>query len=373
MFRAASWSSVTLAVCTLLICGAKPRPPAPVPLESVPPANELQAALNKRADLSKGIDPRPLQEAVENLQDLFEVTIKINGKSFKKDLGIVDVEKFPVSLPVMFSASLKEIMQRISNQVHGVCRVSGDHLEIVPWTRAFPILPLIGAVYNGSRTNQASAPPAPEKAVSASETVDWQTALKKRVSLSKGIDPMPLQEAVENLQDQFRVPILIDTQAFRRDLSDDDVGGKQVKLQVMKDVRLATILRFLCDQVNGAYIANADHLEIVPATRVRPADRPLLPLVYANFKQKELAGVLEELSDSTDYNIVLDNRLLEDYGKMPVTANLKNVPVDTAVRVIAEGVGLKIVILDNLIFVTSVQPYLDMQKEKEARMAPGMA
>jgi hypothetical protein len=260
MFRAASWCSLTLAVCALMVCGAKPRTSAPVQLE-----------------------------------------------------------------------------------------------------------------YNAAGSNQASAPPAPEKAASASETVNWQAVLNKRVDLQKGLDPMPLQEAVENLRDQFRVPILIDAQAFRRDLSDDDVGGKQVKLQVMKDVRLATMLRFLCDQVNGAYIANADHLEIVPATRVRPADRPLLPLVYANFKQKELADVLEELSDQTDHNIVLDNRLLEKYGKLPITANLRNLPVDTAVRVVAECAGLKIVVLDNLIFVTQAQTAKQMEKEKEARTVPGMA
>jgi hypothetical protein len=107
----------------------------------VPPQNELKVKLEKTCHLSKGVDPMPLQDAVENFRDLFEVTIKIDGKAFQKDLGIVDVKTFPVSLPVTIGVSLTEIMQRISKQVHGVCRVNGDHLEIVPWTRALPILP----------------------------------------------------------------------------------------------------------------------------------------------------------------------------------------------------------------------------------------
>jgi hypothetical protein len=120
---------------------------APISTEPPPPAPDWKASLNRTADLAKGMDPMPLHEAVENFRDLFQVPITINGKAFQKDLKIDDVESFRVSLPVMFGASLKEIMQRISKQVHGVCRLSGDHLEIVPWTRAFPILPLIGTVF----------------------------------------------------------------------------------------------------------------------------------------------------------------------------------------------------------------------------------
>jgi hypothetical protein len=115
---------------------------APILTEPPPPAPDWKASLDKTADLAKGMDPLPLREAVENLRDLFQVPITINGKAFQKDLRIKNIESFRVSLPVMFGASLKEIMQRISKQVHGVCRVSRDHLEIVPWTRAFPILPL---------------------------------------------------------------------------------------------------------------------------------------------------------------------------------------------------------------------------------------
>jgi hypothetical protein len=141
MFRAASWCSVTLAVCTLLICGARPRRLAPITIEPPPPAPDWKTSLNKTADLAKGMDPMPILEAVENFRDLFGVPIQIDSKAFKNDLGIVDVEKFRVSLPVMFGVSLKEIMQMLSKQVHGVSLVRGDHLEIVPWTRVWPILP----------------------------------------------------------------------------------------------------------------------------------------------------------------------------------------------------------------------------------------
>jgi hypothetical protein len=119
---------------------------APAPPEVAAAVIDMKAKLNMTADLAKGMEPKPLRDAVEDIRDLFDVTTKIDAKAFQKDLGIVDVDSFPVSLPVVRSVSLKEIMQRISKQVRGVCRVNGDHLEIVPWTRAWPILPLIGAL-----------------------------------------------------------------------------------------------------------------------------------------------------------------------------------------------------------------------------------
>jgi hypothetical protein len=214
----------------------------------------------------------------------------------------------------------------------------------------------------------ASGLPGPK---AAPQGMNWNTVLSRTVNLEKGLDPMPLREAVDNLQDLFGLGILIDDFAFRRDLSDDDVGGKQVRLPRIRGARIGTILRFVSDQVNGAFIVTADHIEIVPAVRVHPADRPLLPLVYANFQQKDLTDVLKEISDQTDYNVVLDNRLIEKYGNVLTTANLRNLPVDTAVRVVAECAGLKTVALDNLIFVTQSQTAKTMEKEKEARMMQG--
>jgi hypothetical protein len=213
--------------------------------------------------------------------------------------------------------------------------------------------------------------PVVEKAPSRQTGIDWPATLNKIVSLEKGIDPMPLREAVENVQDLFHITILVDSQAFRTDLSDDDVEGKQVKLPKMNGVRLSTVLRLLTEQVNATYVLRSDYLEITPWQRVRAVERRLLPVVSAQIDQVPLLDALKELSNNSDFNIVLDSRLLERCGKIPITAVLRTVPVDTAARVVAEGAGLKVVLIDNVLFVTLPETAVELEAEKESRRGEG--
>jgi hypothetical protein len=231
-------------------------------------------------------------------------------------------------------------------------------------------LSICGAQSKPARVKTKSQP-VEEKAPPRQAGIDWPATLKKSVNLPQGINPMSLSEAVENLQDLFGITIIIDSQAFRTDLSDDDVEGKQVKLPKMNGVRLSTVLRLLTEQFNGAYVLHSDHLEITPWVRVRAVERRLLPVVSTQLDQIPLLDALKELSNNSDFNIVLDSRLLERYGKTPITAVLRTVPVDTAARVVAEGAGLKVVLIDNVLFVTLPETAVELEAEKAARPGVG--
>jgi hypothetical protein len=65
-----------------------------------------------------------------------------------------------------------------------------------------------------------------------------------------------------------------------------------------------------------------------------------------------LAEALQQLATTTGYSIVVDGRAA-DKGKTPVSATLTNVPVDTAVRVLADMADLKPVQVDNVFYVTT--------------------
>jgi type II secretory pathway component HofQ len=95
-----------------------------------------------------------------------------------------------------------------------------------------------------------------------------------------------------------------------------------------------------------------------------PEGRPLLPLVYEDFDDKPLSAALRTLASSSGFSIVLDRHAGGDRaGK--VTAGLHNVPVDTAVKVLAEMADLAVVRLDNVFYVTS--------REKAARLQADQA
>ncbi len=68
---------------------------------------------------------------------------------------------------------------------------------------------------------------------------------------------------------------------------------------------------------------------------------------------RSLASVLAGLAAETGANIVLDPRQAKKNGETPVTLNLDEVTLETAVRLAAEVGGLRAVRMGNVLFVTS--------------------
>jgi RNA polymerase sigma factor (sigma-70 family) len=180
--------------------------------------------------------------------------------------------------------------------------------------------------------------------------------LAKPVSLENGIPVnTTLREAMECLSSNYDVPILFDTQAFK-DKGIDVVEDTPVKLSKMIGIRLETILRLLLDQVNGTYLIRTGYIEVVPCERAQPEYwrkvRSLAPRVNVNFTERALDGALRELADQSGISVVIDTRARER-ATTNVTAALNSVPIDTAVLILAEMADLRLVVLDNVLFVTT--------------------
>jgi type II secretory pathway component HofQ len=146
----------------------------------------------------------------------------------------------------------------------------------------------------------------------------------------------------------------------------------------MFDVRLDTVLRKLLSRVpttSGAtYIVRDNHIEITTGKALREeilgnSDRPLLPLVSARFNGLPLSDALRTLSEQTSFTITLDPRATEQ-GKTPLTTRLINVPVDTAVRLLADMAGLRSVQLDNVLYVTTPDNARTLEEEQAKRKDP---
>jgi hypothetical protein len=98
---------------------------------------EVETALLRRADLRKGIEPKPFKEALDQLRDLFGVTILINEAAFREDLQQDDVESVTVKLPGMSGATLDTVLRLLMAQIKGGAYVvHRDHLEITSEARA---------------------------------------------------------------------------------------------------------------------------------------------------------------------------------------------------------------------------------------------
>jgi RNA polymerase sigma factor (sigma-70 family) len=190
-----------------------------------------------------------------------------------------------------------------------------------------------------------------------------------------------LSEVLAELATQYDFNFDINERAFDaegiKDVLFTPVVADGRPLPRMTRVRLSTVLKKILSRIpnpSGAtFVVRRDHIEITTHAALReelglPANADLFPLVSASFDNLALAEALKDLSASSGFNIVLDSSKVEKkIDKPTITANFNNVPVDTAVRILAEMADLRAVLVDNVLFVTSKDAAERMQKEQEEK------
>jgi RNA polymerase sigma factor (sigma-70 family) len=175
-----------------------------------------------------------------------------------------------------------------------------------------------------------------------------------------------LGDALDQLSKRYNLTFVLNERAFDYDASkeEDFVARTPIAdptpLPPMRTT-LATILRKILGRVRedkGAiYLIRRDFIEITTKKAVRaelgiPPDRPLLPLVGDTLTNDPIVESFDRLAHQSGYNIVVDPRIA-DKLQTPATAEFNNMPVDTAVRLLANMAGMGVVRLDNMFYVTT--------------------
>jgi hypothetical protein len=220
-----------------------------------------------------------------------------------------------------------------------------------------------------------SAPPAGKGAAARPREKTMAEKLAQRVSFAGFDDPKTtLLEALDQLAVVHDLQFEINERAFTLEEVDN-----VAKTPICRDSPipaskspLVTILRRILLRVparSGAtWLIRRDVIEITTAaaahwevTRGRgpiPAalkkgDNVLsLPLVHLRPRPRPLDETLNLLAEQVSFNLVLDCRLGEK-GKVKVTLDLLNTPLDTALVLLTELADLDFVRLDNVFFVTT--------------------
>jgi hypothetical protein len=211
----------------------------------------------------------------------------------------------------------------------------------------------------------------------AKRAQEIRNRLAAPITLERGIEAnTTLKDAMESLSDQTGVQIVSNTMAFKQDAMIESVDDQTVRLPKIIGVKFSTVLRLVADQVGGTYRLRGDHIEIIPRNRLWPQvgfewvpQRQFAPIVDAEFRNQELSAALQELADESGTNIVLDARSAEKV-KTPITAVFNGVPIDTAVELIANMAGLKSVVLDRAIYVTTPENAKRLEVEYRATVNP---
>jgi hypothetical protein len=155
-----------------------------------------------------------------------------------------------------------------------------------------------------------------------------------------------LNDVLDDVKAKAKVPVILDNQVMNFGLDPNqptvNVNLKGVKLRDGLKAALAPYnLRCGLTQ-DGLFISTEDGL----------ITRQLRQRVSLDCDGTEFAAAARQLAADTGANVVVDPRL-GDKGKKAVTLKLDDVPLESAVRLLAEVADLRAVRMSNILFVTT--------------------
>jgi hypothetical protein len=216
--------------------------------------------------------------------------------------------------------------------------------------------------------------------------------LAERVDLPNGFEAnTTLKDALDFISETYGLPITVDEEAFQA-IEVQKVADQPVSLPKMKGVRLSTVMRLLLKQVKGnrycgAYLVRPDSVEVTTSFVVltdalgaegleEAQQQPMEEgtsqtigtverVVSIDVQRQSVRSALRKLAGD-GFNIVVDGRVGAQ-GETLVSATLDNVFVDNAVIVLAEQADLKVVTINNILFVTTPERAATLAAEQKKR------
>jgi hypothetical protein len=174
---------------------------------------------------------------------------------------------------------------------------------------------------------------------------------------------------------QPNLAIVVDFEAFKNENPDaykeeSDLYDVKVRIPTAtKWLPLVTMLRKALDHIptnNATFIIRRGKVEVTTTARATPLALAQEKVVIA-FDRRPLAEAVQELSEITGASIVIDPRT-GDKRDLPVTAVfLNDVSLKTALTMLADMAGLKAVMLEQGLYVTTPENAVVLGKEFKAR------
>jgi hypothetical protein len=182
------------------------------------------------------------------------------------------------------------------------------------------------------------------------------------------IDNKPLDEAVNLLREQTGVNFVIDRAnvppghfaGAGLDTFPLNYASQQVRI-LAHGTPLRVALRKALRQNNLAFAVVGD--EVLITTPEKAIERVVRQSVSVNVNGQPLAKALDRLAAATGANIVFDPKAANKEAETTVSLRLDEVPLETAVELLADGAGLKVVRRDNVLFVTTEAKADKMRKD----------
>jgi hypothetical protein len=224
-------------------------------------------------------------------------------------------------------------------------------------------LALALCVAAGDAQLASAAPVDPEskdKASSPAEKI--RQALDQPISLD--IAEQPLTQALNKIREQTKINFVVDRMFIQQMGYDPEQMPVSAKL---KDAKARTCLRTVLSPYNLGYAIIGDTVLI--STDDMVMQRQMKQRVSIDLDKVDLAAALKQLSRETATNLLLDTRVPAKETKSTVTLQLEDVPLETAIKLVAEAGGLKQVQVGNVMLVTTKALANEMRNDPELMTA----
>jgi hypothetical protein len=173
------------------------------------------------------------------------------------------------------------------------------------------------------------------------------------------LENQPLGLAINQLREQTKLNFVLDRWTIQQLGIDPDQSPVNVKLT---GVKLRTALRAALSQYNLGYAIVGDTVLIT--TDDMAMHRQMRQHVNVDVEGVSMTEAVRRLARETGTNVLIDTRVNKE-ADTKVTLQLEDVPLDTAIRLMAEMAGLKPVRVGNVLFVTSKANANDMRQDPD--------
>jgi hypothetical protein len=215
----------------------------------------------------------------------------------------------------------------------------------------------------------AAAPAAPVPSPRDDKKGDEAPAEKIRKALDKEIANLDIENqqlnlALEQLHEETKIDFVLDRNTIAQ--MGIDVDSVTVKAKLQK-VKARTALRNILNQYGLSYAIIGESVLIT--TEDMAIYRQLKQRVSIDLDRVEMARALKGLARETATNLLVDTRAQKD-SLTAVSLQLDDVPLETAVRLIAESAGLKPVRMGNVVLVTTKSHATELRSEPDLAPSP---
>ncbi len=183
--------------------------------------------------------------------------------------------------------------------------------------------------------------------------------LDKTVSLK--IAKQSLTAAVDMLHKQTKINFVLDVAVIQQLGVAPDQPPTPVDVD-LKDVKVRTALRSILAPYNLSFAPIGD--TVVISSDEMAMYRQLRQRISVDLEKMAFADALKQISRQTGVNLLLDTRV-EKEAAAKVSLQMEDVPLETAVRLLAEMAGLKPVKVGNVLFVTGKANANEMRNDPD--------